>query len=196
MTNLENIWIVIPIGTREKYLPNLISKLHKYHGRIVIVNNQPGYTKFEGVNHIEDFKDININRWWNKGIKYAEERGATHVYIVNDDVDMPDTFVERMYREMIRKRLDVIDTHNTGNNGGSSWMLRLDSGLRPDEDFNWWYGDTMVFEQAEVRNKAGKFYDPDFIHFEPDGHTKVHQKFIDLIEQDVVTYNRKKGIND
>ena len=35
--SLNDIWVVIPIGTREKYLPNVISKLHKYHGRIVIV---------------------------------------------------------------------------------------------------------------------------------------------------------------
>ena len=28
--SLNDIWVVIPIGTREKYLPNVISKLHKY----------------------------------------------------------------------------------------------------------------------------------------------------------------------
>ena len=48
---LNEIWVVIPIGSREQYLPNVIAKLHKYHGRIVIVNNKPGYTKFDNVNH-------------------------------------------------------------------------------------------------------------------------------------------------
>jgi GT2 family glycosyltransferase len=193
--SLENVWVVIPIGTREKYLPNLLNKLHKYRGRIVIVNNQPGYTEFEGVNHIEDFNGININRWWNNGIRYAEERGATHIYIVNDDVDMEDTFVENMYKLMIEQDLEVVDTSNTGNNGGSSWMLKLDSGLRPDEDFSWWYGDTLVYEEAEKRGKAAKYHEQTFIHFEPDGHTKVNQLFNDLIAQDVLTYKRKKGIN-
>lgn len=191
--SLENIWVVIPIGKREKYLPNLISKLHKYHGRIIIVNNIPGYSKFENVIHIEDFRGININRWWNTGIKYAEERGATHVYIVNDDVDMPDTYVENMYNEMINKDLDVLDTGNSGNNGGSSWMLKLSSGLRPDEDFNWWYGDTIVYEEAEKRGKAGKYFEDTFTHFEPNAHA-ISEEFQRLIEMDHITYKRKKGI--
>ena len=96
---------------------------------------------------------------------------------------------------MIKDKLDILDTENTGNNGGSSWMLRLDSGLRPDEDFYWWYGDTLIYEEAEKNNKAGKIYNKDFIHFEPDGHTKPSQEFKDLIAQDVITYNKKKGIN-
>lgn len=193
--DLNEIWVVIPIGSREQYLPNVISKLHKYHGRIVIVNNKPGYNKFDNVNHIEDFAGININRWWNNGIKYAEARGAKYVYIVNDDVDFPDDFVEKMYKEMIDKNLDVLDTENTGNGGGSSWMLRLDSGLRPDEEFNWYYGDTYVYEQADAKGRAGRIFNRDFKHFEPNGHVSVSEEFQRLIEQDHITYKKKKGIN-
>jgi hypothetical protein len=193
--SLDNIWVVIPIGTREKYLLNVIDKLHKYHQRIVIVNNRPGYTKFDNVNHIEDFAGININRWWNNGIKYAEANGAKYVYIVNDDVDFPDDFVEKMYQEMIDKDLDVLDTENTGNGGGSSWMLRLDSGLRLDEEFNWHYGDTFLYEQAYAKGKAGKIYNKDFVHFEPDGHLSVSEEFKKLTAKDYETYKRKKGIN-
>ena len=193
MNDLNNIWVVIPIGTREKYLQNVINKLHKYHGRIIIVNNVPGYTKFENVIHIEDFAGININRWWNNGIKVAESNGATHVYIVNDDVDFEDTFVEKMYAEMIKQDLYVMDTSNTKNNGGSSWMLKLDSGLRLDEDFRWWYGDTSLYENAEKIGKARKHFDPSFIHFEPNGHAGVSKEFQDIIAQDIETYKRKKG---
>jgi hypothetical protein len=190
--SLNDVWVVIPIGTREQYLPNVINKLHKYHKRIVIVNNKPGYTKFDNVNHIEDFAGININRWWNNGIKYAEANGAKYVYIVNDDVDFPDDFVEKMYEFMIVSNLDVLDTENTGNGGGSSWMLRLDSGLRLDEDFNWYYGDTFLYEQADANGKAGRIFNKDFIHFEPDGHVDVSEEFQRLIEQDYITYKRKK----
>jgi hypothetical protein len=189
---LNEIWVVIPIGSREQYLPNVIAKLHKYHGRIVIVNNKPGYTKFDNVNHIEDFAGININRWWNNGIKYAESNGAKYVYIVNDDVDFPDDFVEKMYQAMVDSNLDVLDTENTGNGGGSSWMLRLDSGLRLDEDFNWYYGDTSLYEQADANGKAGRIFNNDFIHFEPDGYVDVSEEFQRLIEQDYITYKRKK----
>jgi hypothetical protein len=190
--SLNDVWVVIPIGTREQYLPNVINKLHKYHKRIVIVNNKPRYTKFDNVNHIEDFAGININRWWNNGIKYAEANGAKYVYIVNDDVDFPDDFVEKMYEFMIVSNLDVLDTENTGNGGGSSWMLRLDSGLRLDEDFNWYYGDTFLYEQADANGKAGRIFNKDFIHFEPDGHVNVSEEFQRLIEQDYITYKRKK----
>jgi hypothetical protein len=190
--SLNDVWVVIPIGTREQYLPNVINKLHKYHKRIVIVNNKPGYTKFDNVNHIEDFAGININRWWNNGIKYAEANGAKYVYIVNDDVDFPDDFVEKMYEFMIVSNLDVLDTENTGNGGGSSWMLRLDSGLRLDEDFNWYYGDTSLYEQADANGKAGRIFNKDFIHFEPDGYVDVSEEFQRLIEQDYITYKRKK----
>jgi hypothetical protein len=190
--SLNDVWVVIPIGTREQYLANVINKLHKYHKRIVIVNNKPGYTKFDNVNHIEDFAGININRWWNNGIKYAEANGAKYVYIVNDDVDFPDDFVEKMYEFMIVSNLDVLDTENTGNGGGSSWMLRLDSGLRLDEDFNWYYGDTFLYEQADANGKAGRIFNKDFIHFEPNGHVDVSEEFQRLIEQDHITYKRKK----
>ena len=73
-------------------------------------------------------------------------------------------------------------------------MLRLESGLRPDEDFNWWYGDTLVYEEADKNGKAGKIFDTNFIHFEPDGHTNKSQHLKDLIAKDIETYNKKKGI--
>lgn len=166
MIDIKDIWIVIPVGKREQYLQNILNKLHKHKNRIVFINNATGYSKFDGVHHVEDFQDINIYRWWNKGIKYAQDNGAKYVAILNDDIDFNDLFIENMFKHMISRKAQIVDTGNSGNGGGAAWGIDVDCELRLDERFKWWYGDTLIFNQAKKRKIFCTYFDNSFKHLE------------------------------
>jgi GT2 family glycosyltransferase len=193
--DLFNIWIVVAVGEREKYLENLLSKLVDYEGRIVFVNNYKQYKKFKNVHHIEDFKDINIYRWWNKGIDYAEKNGAKYVVILNDDLDFDQNFVQNMYSKLKLYKYAIVDTANSGNGGGSAWMMDLAYGLRLNEEFKWWYGDTEIFNRARKMKSFGHYASKNFKHLEPDLQTKSNKKLLELIKKDEKTFNKLKNLS-
>lgn len=187
MIDLSDIWIVIPVGPREKYIPNLLNKLSKYKNRIVIINNHIGYTKYEDVHQIEDFQDINIHRWWNTGIDYAEKHGAKYVVVLNDDLDFDENFIEELCKFNYEGKYSV---SNVQQYPGSAWVLDLDSKIRADENLKWWFGDRKVFSDAEKINGVGSYTPQYFIHFEPDNQTTSSQILLDLAIEDAI-YNRK-----
>jgi hypothetical protein len=164
---MDNLWIVIAVGPREKYLSSLLNKLNSFKGRIVFVNNNKPYKKFDGVHHIEDFEEVNIHRWWNKGINYAKDMGATHVAIINDDLDFSKDFISEMYDFVIKNNYLVCDVGNSGNGGGAAFIIDLSSGFMMEESLRWWYGDTLLFDRAKKVKRFGRFNHPSFKHFEP-----------------------------
>lgn len=193
---MESLWIVVPVGSREVYLANLIEKLSPFKNRIVFVNNKRGYKKFDSVHHIEDFGEIGIYRWWNKGIKYAKSNGAQYVAVLNDDIDFDSGFIGELYGCLVKKKLAIVDSGNSGNGGGAAWMMDLSYGLLANEHFKWWYGDTELFDRAK---KIGKFerVTPTsyFIHHEPDQMMKKSEHLTALSAEDAHFYNRLNDIN-
>jgi hypothetical protein len=194
MKDLSEIWVVVAVGKREKYLKNLLDKLIHYKGRIVFVNNVEGYKKFSGVHHIEDFEDINIYRWWNKGIDYAEKNGAKYVAILNDDLDFDENFVKNMHSKMRLYKYAIVDTANSGNGGGSAWMMDLTYGLRLNEEFRWWYGDTEIFNRARKMKKFGHYSSKNFKHLEPDAQTKANKELLRLVKKDENIFKRLNSV--
>jgi len=190
MRDLSNIWIVVAVGKREKYLENLLSKLIDYEGRIVFVNNYKQYKKFKNVHHIEDFEEINIYRWWNKGIDYAEKHGAKYVVVLNDDLDFDRNFVKNLYGKLRLYGHAIVDTTNSGNNGGAAWIMDLSYKLRLNESFRWWYGDTEIFNRAKKIKRFGRYTSKNFKHLEPSKQTKEDKKLLELIKQDENLYNK------
>jgi hypothetical protein len=93
---LQNTWVVVPVGSRHKYLDQLVDILSDYKGRIVFVNNYSPYPVFDGVHHLEDFEEINIHRWWNRGIEFAKDNGAKYVAVINDDVVFDSSLISRL----------------------------------------------------------------------------------------------------
>jgi hypothetical protein len=189
MRDLSSVWIIIAVGKREKYLENLLSKLVDYEERIVFINNSKGYKKFKGVHHIEDFKDINIYRWWNKGIDYAEKNGAKYVVILNDDLDFDRNFVKNLYSKLRLYGHAIVDTANSGNGGGAAWIMDLSYKFRLNESFRWWYGDTEIFSRAKKIKRFGRYASKNFKHLEPNTQTSENKILLELIKEDEKVYN-------
>lgn len=180
------IWATIPVGKREHYLPDLLDDLHGHN--IVIINNHPGYTRYPGIHHVEDFGPINIYRWWNTGINYAEEHGATTVAVLNDDLRLPPNYLNTMHRYLTANNLAIVDTENSSNNGGAAWIMDLHYCLRLDERFRWWYGDTELFQRAHRRGLFGKLHVDGFTHLSPNGHLVADATLQELVNADTALY--------
>jgi hypothetical protein len=192
----DDVWIVIPVGEREKYLPNILNSLKDFRDRIVFVNNKEGYTRYPGVHHIEDFDDINIYRWWNKGIDFAQSKGAKYVAILNDDLEFDHTFIPSLFSFLIKNKLSIADTDRSNNGGGAAWMMDLSYNLRLDERFRWWYGDTELFDRAKKVHKFKKFVPGFFRHFHPDGNLHNNGVLQKISEEDRKLYFQLKEDND
>lgn len=186
MTN--KIWVTVPVGEREQYLPNLLMGLAEFHNRIVFVNNHREYTTYSGVCHVEDFGPINIYRWWNIGINYAQRNGAEYVAVLNDDVEFDLGFIPALHTFLVKHDLAIVDIENSGNGGGSAWMMDLRYGLRLDERFQWWYGDTELFDRASALGKYGKFYYAEFTHHNPNGNLIAKPELQALVAADADLY--------
>ena len=187
---LHNVWVTVPVGEREGYLPCLLAGLQDFKGRIVFVNNHRDYTEYAGVHHVEDYGPTNIYRWWNIGINYAQREGAEYVAVLNDDLEFDNGFIPAMYQHMTRHDLAIVDAENSGNGGGAAWMMDLRYGLRLDERYQWWYGDTELFDRARARAKYGKFHYPNFTHHNPNGHLIATPELGELVKQDADLYRR------
>lgn len=188
-------WIVVAVGPREKYLAGLLSALEEYSGRIVFVNNSENYSRFDGVHHVEDFGDTNIYRWWNKGIDYADWNGASHVAVLNDDIECDNSFVKDLFRQLKSGSNAIVDCLNTGNNGGAAWAMDLSYGMRADERFRWWYGDTELFERASAMGKFKKISPKGkFSHLEPNELMFSSQRLQDTAREDANIFNTARRV--
>jgi hypothetical protein len=193
---MESLWIVIPVGTRETYTEKLIEKLSPFKNRVVFVNNNRGYKRFDSVHHLEDFGEINIYRWWNTGIEYARKNGAKYVAVLNDDIDFDAGFIDELYSYLTSKKLAIVDSGNSGNGGGAAWVMDLSYRLLANEHFKWWYGDTELFDRAKKISKFARITPiSHFVHHEPDQLMKESEHLKSLSIEDAYFYNRLNDIN-
>lgn len=118
-----------------------------------------------------------LHQMWNVGIGRAAvaAQGRPHnVLIVNDDVEVPNEFCAQLeaalradddhwvaypnWRELDLKPGEIVRTSSGGMAGqtmsGWAFMVRGEAGLRFDERFVWWYGDSDLEQQVKA---AGKF---------------------------------------
>lgn len=187
---MSELWVTVPVGERQHYLPGLLSGLKKHLGHVVFVNNHFPYEKYDGVHHVEDYEKYSIYHWWNVGIRYAEERGARYVAVLNDDLRFDENFLDTLLNHLKTNNLAVVDTENSGNAGGAAWLLDLSYGLRLDERFKWWYGDTHLFNEAKKLGKFERLHYGNFEHLEPNGNLyKLGDTLHKLVHDDSVLYS-------
>jgi glycosyltransferase involved in cell wall biosynthesis len=184
----NNIWVVIPVGKREKYLPDLIDTLNDYMGNIIFINNNKDYTRFNGIVHIEDFDEVNIHRWWNKGIDYAISKGAEYVVVMNDDISLPQNMIDKAVNKMIDNNSLVC---GLAYHAGVFFIIKSDSGIRADESLRWWCGDGDIFRQALLKNALIWYREDSFKHFEHNEQTEENEYLKYLGQEDLKTYYKK-----
>jgi len=190
---MNSIWVVVPVGERETYLPNLLNNLTQFYNKIVFVNNSPNYSRYPGVHHVKDFGPLNIYRWWNTGINYAEQYGAEYVAVLNDDTTFNPNFIQTLYRFLVANDLAIVDVENSGNGGGAAWMMDLSYGLRLDERFQWWFGDKELFDRAKAMGKFQRLHVDGFQHMKPNENLASNPQLQTLVQQDEDLYRRING---
>jgi GT2 family glycosyltransferase len=144
-----DLWLTIPTGSRGQYLEDIINNSGIPRERIVIVNTAPN--KFiEGVNNLIDFDEVNIHRWWNKGINYAKERGAKYIAVLNDDLVLEDNPLNTIANAMEETKSAIgFPYPHTGHICGYCYILNIETGLMPDESYRWWFGDNDLYLRAK-----------------------------------------------
>lgn len=142
-------YAVIPSKNRRGYLTQLREQLAPQATVLVYDNgyNPPlrGSTEAHG---------WPLHRMWNDGLATAaaSQEGAEphNVLVINDDVEVGPTLCADLERAL-RSGDHLIAIPGQGEATGWCMMLRGEAGLRFDEQFEWWYGDTDLFKRCEGR---------------------------------------------
>jgi len=163
-------------------LSSLIDQCGLHREHIVIVATRPGVDLPEGTIVIEDFGPPNIQRWWNAGIEEARSRGAASVAVVNDDISMSPRTLPALEQALRMTGAAIASPSRpefrTGLHKrplipyeprlwGSLWVLRLNSGLRPDPGYVWWYGDNDLDIRARRDHGGVVLVDVEYQHLHP-----------------------------
>lgn len=188
--NNLNIWMTIPTGTRREYLADIIKESQLSPERIVIVHTVESEPIPE-VHNIWDLNEINIHRWWNKGIDYAVERGAEYVAVLNDDLRLKDNPINKIASAMNKSGHSLgIPYPFTGAICGYCFVINVKDKIRPDERFRWWYGDNDLYIQAEKKNGILPVI-VKIKHIEPNKLTSNSPSLMKLTEQDKIEFETK-----
>jgi len=144
-----NLWLTIPTGERRQYLDDIIKDSNIPHERIVIVNTFDK-TPTPYVHNIYDHGEINIHRWWNKGIHFAKHRGAEYMAILNDDVLLSNDPLNKIAKVMEETGATLgHPVPHSGKISGYCFVLNLKHNILADESYRWWFGDDDLWNQAK-----------------------------------------------
>jgi hypothetical protein len=177
----NDLWIVIPTANRHQYLQDIFINSGIPLKNIVLVRTAEG-ERIEDVWNIWDLDEFNIHRWWNTGIRFAENHGASYVAVLNDDIWLAPKSLQSIVTAMEESGADLgyPDPHS-GDVCGYAWVLRVASGIRPDERYRWWFGDNDLRNQARAGNGIAKGK-ADIRHLHPNETTVG--KYFEVTKQD------------
>lgn len=158
-----SLWVTIPTaGDRADLLETLVRQCGVKPSNIVIVRTRPCRTPL-GVHVLDDYGPVNIHRWWNAGIDFAQQQGATHVAVLNDDLVLDPSAIAELVRAQDITGATIASPgavwqHVTDGPAhtrdrrivGWCFVLDLSSGVRPNEDYSWWFGDDELDFDARI----------------------------------------------
>ena len=155
----DDLWMVIPTATRREYIPDIIEQSGIDKDRIVIVHTKNDNEPYYEVNNIYDTGEINIQRWWNKGIDFVTSKGGRYVAILNDDVKLAGNPLNTITTVMKETGAGLGYPYPfQGWVCGYCFIIDLATDVRPDERYRWWYGDRDIDLQA--RKQGGVVHVP------------------------------------
>jgi hypothetical protein len=148
---IPDLFLIIPTAGRTRYLGEIFEKCNVLPQNRILVQTRLDYVEFPDCVNLPYFGPINISKWWNHGIQYAENKGAKYVLVLNDDTWIDQDLILDMHQIMEQKDLTLVYSSNRDGSEsmGHCWMLNLSHPVRPDNRFSWWYGDFDLIKQAE-----------------------------------------------
>lgn len=194
------LFMTVPTaGTRSELLEELVESCGLPRDRIVIVATRPDLELPEGTVVREDLGPINIQRWWALGIAVAEQRGATAVAVLNDDIRIGPEVLPALERELRRTGAAIASPSRDGIRSGlhrrplvpyeprlwgSLWVLDVTQDLRPDPRYRWWYGDNDLDIRARTKHGGVVLADVPFEHVHASAATFDSPELLALAELD------------
>ncbi len=165
-------YVVVASKARTEMLATLRAQLEDQVDEIFVFDN--GYD--EPPPGAEPAHGWPLHAMWNRGLDLAAEKaggGPHNVLIVNDDVEVPNELCAQLeaalrshdyhwaaypnWRDLDLEPGEVVRTESSGLAGqtlsGWCFMLRGEAGLRFDEQFQWWYGDSDLERQIRAAGK-------------------------------------------
>lgn len=161
--------------------------------------------------HDWEGEPVNLSRLWNMGLDWAEElagREEFTVAVFNDDLTLPPNLVQEMTLKLYEEGSSAVyaqpwsdlpnmtnhDPWHLGNRMvGYAFLLRGSDGLRADEDFLWWYGDSDLDWRARSRRGVCAIGVPTLVHHDPNGYTNRRPELAEQAGRDRETFARKHG---
>lgn len=174
---IEDFYAIIPSCCRTETLVPLVEQLVKDDVHVAVIDTglhhsvSEQLTKMPGVGVIPyHYQRKNISKWWNVGLNFIKEIEEDNEYVVavlNDDVVIPQGFVQVLagaiehydaaaaYPDVYSLGADHVETRipQGPRMSGFAFALRGSAGIRADETLEWWYGDNDIDWQA--RQKGG-----------------------------------------
>ena len=201
------LFLTIPTaGNRTELLNRIIDDSGLPRDQIIIIATKPNLEFPAGVRVIEDLGPSNIQRWWALGIAAAEDRGATAVAVLNDDVRITKETLPELHAALTGTGAAIACPSRPGfRNGvhkrplipyepriwGSIWMLDLAQDLRPDARYQWWYGDNDLDIRARTKHGGVVLVDVPYEHIHPTEATFASPDLIALVDQDSVRFEEQ-----
>jgi len=147
------ICAVIPTGSRASEYKSVIDWCTERNiTPITIATSAAAEAYAEGLTISDD--TLNISRWWNLGIDAARKQKAEYIFILNDDVVLPDGWDERIVEALEGGYAGASGERGAGLIQGYAFGLNAKTKVRADEGLVWWYGDDDLQRQCE---QAGGF---------------------------------------
>lgn len=151
------LFMTVPTaGSHPELLNNLIRDCGLPLANIIVVTTKESIILPTGVIEVSDLESPNIQRWWNIGIEEAKRRGATAVAVVNDDLKVSPETLPALAQALIDSGATIASpsrpptkdkkyqrplTPYSPRIWGCLWVLDVNTTLRANEKYVWWYGD-------------------------------------------------------
>lgn len=167
----------------------------------------------EEVTTLRDDGTVNISRWWNKGLDWAQaaataaEEPVWDVAIINDDVEVPPSWLCYIADDLRalgcvagssggRDNHPIIHRRPRSSNlfnriQGFAFVIAGESGLRADEQYRWYFSDDHLGYMAAQMGGAVMFPRCDVTHRFPN--LQVSHEMAIMIAEDSVKFKNQWG---
>lgn len=191
---MNNLWLVIPTGARTQYLQDIFLKSRIPENRRILVRTIPD-SPIPNATNLNYMGEFNIQKWWNFGINYAIANGAEYVAVLNDDVELANDPLNKIATTMKALKVPLgYPFPFLGHVCGYCWVLDVNSPIRPDENYKWWYGDRDLDIQARLN--GGVVHVPAMVrHIHGNELTRDNQHLIELTKADEELFFKKWNLN-
>jgi hypothetical protein len=188
-TPLEPTYAVIASKNRRAMVTRLVDQLRPQCADVFVFDN--GYDPpLDSATLAHGWP---LHRMWNEGIAKACEAadGPYNVLVINDDCEVASDAVNRLAVALRSGDFDMA-IPSQGQMTGWCFMLRGESNLRLDEQFEWWYGDTDLAHRCSGRIVCS---DAEVRHLDPMRSTLSDPERLEQARRDEARYAAKHGID-